>query len=1040
MRKPHVVFIALSLLWNFYFTSSAIAVCTDATKPCICDGTNTLATLACDGVNLSGPNNQVLFGAFGTLGGELGGTTADIASSNMNPYQNYSFDDDLKYWYDRAVVDYNFGNDFRKGLTLMGVALPSDNIAKNKQQEMLLDPRKTYEDVGMVTTDSNGDLVPDSCTLAQNMEYQLKTARDTFAYDIYYNYPTRVEAISSMRNAVKTLANTYLMIADDFLIKALEFRFSSTVGNALDNKLDDQIKRLNQAQLCYDKGLQSFLYGFGTALGTGEYMSDYYDDAIYSLFNSIVERMSLTLREKSAKQYARSMSSDPILADQARLDSLNTLRQLSTQSFFAATAAASRQATNKTTIGVDRIVIAMDAIRSQSNTYRQGLNPLGFDDRYVPMYSPTPLISVAQTYAALAESAEGALKDNRRGLDSDLTTFRTALNSQTDSYKSQLLSMTNISFSSDDLTYLNSVANAGIDLLGCDTSLPSATFETCLQGKTGGRLQMKYYQIRDKQFQLETVLTRKKQQEEKIDFENAKYDRLLDIENVYDKAVKTSLTNYMNAVIKARKDEYDSHSAARDFSKIVGAVKCAAFVYVAVVGTGGAAAGSMVAMIDNGADKVSDPSGCSSLAGGDGNFDLQNKELQLNVKKEIELQDALKNYHISLNGVQHDESVMNLLHRQVEVEIEVGQAILQLNMAIKDFAHELTEKNNLVGLYVQAYNARNLQLSTLQDTIAENRVLKTQEAINVSTNLRKGIHFAYLASKALEYRDLKPRISVIDLYKVQTSADLKAINAQLDTYDKLCAYGSVKGFQRQLSLAKDILGLTDAYLDATIDPNVTMSEVQKAPLRQQMREREVQSFLSQKLIDVDPSSKVVNLLRFNFATTVFDVPYTYDLNGNRIYETNVKLWYATAPAACDPVTARGIAVQVLSKQTSMYAPQITLTQKGHSTYMNGNQKIVEYSPVSKYFNLSFDPNEVADVHANDPELIKSDTFMAIRPPDTNPNTSSQPFIWTPAFKNRSFASSDWEMVVIDDPGAPSTKIDWSKVTDVVVYMDSLSFK
>jgi hypothetical protein len=433
--------------------------------------------------------------------------------------------------------------------------------------------------------------------------------------------------------------------------------------------------------------------------------------------------------------------------------------------------------------------------------------------------------------------------------------------------------------------------------------------------------------------------------------------------------------------------------------------------------------------------------GCAAMASGeDDKFELEQKELQLSVKKEIDLQDALKNYRISLNGVQHDESMMNLLHRQAEIEIEVGQAMLQLNMAVKDFANELTEKNNLLLLYVQAYNARNLELAALQDSIAENRVLKTQAAIYVATNLRKGVHYAYLAAKALEYRYLKPIISIFDLYKIQTSYDLNNKVGTLDDLEKNCEYGQIAGDQLRYSLAEDILGLTNDYLDKIIDPNGVMSEAQKVPLRQPLREKEVQAFLSQKVVDVDSGPKVVNLLRFNFATSVFDAKQTINpVTGTWEYRSNVKLWYGMAQnPKCDPITARGIAVKVDSKQISMYAPQITLTQKGHSTFLDRKGQIVEYSPVSQYFNLAFD-DPISTVNADDPLFSKSATWPGLRPPDSDPNSSSQPWIWTNVFTNRSFASSDWEMVVMDhpSPGIPTQPIDWSKVKDIMLYMDVL---
>ena len=42
--------------------------------------------------------------------------------------------------------------------------------------------------------------------------------------------------------------------------------------------------------------------------------------------------------------------------------------------------------------------------------------------------------------------------------------------------------------------------------------------------------------------------------------------------------------------------------------------------------------------------------------------------------------------------------------------------------------------------------------------------------------------------------------------------------------------------------------------------------------------------------------------------------------------------------------------------------------------------------------------------------------------------------WSNSFKGRSVAASDWEMVISDIGDYP---IDWSKVTDIVLYMEAM---
>ena len=900
----------------------------------------------CTGADMSDGELCLYESGMGITGDPAGSDQYSLLSSNMYPFQQQPTGVDLHQAYMAAISNYNEGYQFRQGLLLIG-ATPDDTTALGR---MLTDPKLNYETAGLLA-----DIAA--------VESKLISARDAFAYDCFINYQPLDEWSPQTRllNTLKLMANIYLMIGDEFLIDALEFRFSATTLGA-DQKLLEQINLLEKAGIYYQKAIDTFTYGFSPAVDTNIYLADYFDEPVFSLFLLATERMSMALREKSSKQLAKLISPDPLIEAGARKTSGDTLKGAYLSTYLLAAATSLHSGVNFTTYGGERLINALNTLRNQGNIYRKDLNPLGYDERYIPMQDFSELYSDANIWKISATTSEDALSQAKRDFDADADRMKTALLALAENpggYKTQLASLTGISIG--DSHFLDKVAVAGADLYDCP--IDSESFPVCVQGKTRGILGSKYNQIRETELNVQRALKKKQSFLDLVELENKKHNDMLEIENNNNTAYRDKLKNYLNQM-----------KNARTIQKIT--------------------------TKKNGKD--TDKETVTS-------YYVSYPQLNLEVERDVALQEALKDYRIAQMNVTDEITIKTYLTNIAETEIEIGLAIQSKNSAIADFDNSMKERDNLVFVYKKAIEQMNYTVDTVKDKLPEVRILRCQAAIDLSRNLSNAIHYAYLAAKALEYKYMKPLVNVSllnetlnihDLYKVQTVGDLTSFLSKLTAYDN-CAWGSVSRTTIAISLAKDILGLTDKYLN----PNNALSTSDVTKLRYE----KIQAYLSNRI------NKSDNSLLFDFSTSLNN----YAISKWNKY--NLKVWYGTAAPPCDPVPTKGAAVKFLTTQPTSITPYVNLTQKGHSTYLNKNKEILAYVPVSEYLNLLSE-----DVEAT---LSTTGRFNAYvnRDPDSDQ-------LWDPSFKGRSVASSDWEMKITD---IGDSSIDWSKVTDIVLYLDTM---
>lgn len=932
--------------------------------------------------SITAPKYYLYNGAMGMVGGPVSGSTSNVISSNMNPYRQSS---DLGYWYGNAQGHLQAGKEFRNNnLTMVGV-FANSSTAKGK---MLTDPKLNYESAGLLAG-------------LQSIIDNLISARNNFAYNVSIGYPSIAlgaaydnpyESQQRLQDTVKTIANIYLMIADEFLIDALEFRFSAA-AIGIDQKLEEQIGLLEKAQSYYEKAVDSFVYGFSPAVGTTIYASDYFDDTVFSLFNLSIERLSLCLREKSSKMLVREMVPDSAQNwSAARTAALESIRNINTTAYIMAAATASKQGENFGDNGGHSLAAALDAVRKQGNIYNNNLNPLGYDNRYIPMNDYADLYNLANGWLLYAQDAETNLAAETRAFDANEDALRSERNSLDSHYISSLSSFTGCSYPDPDIPaevqdFLKCTGEAGGDLYDCRLADGTAAFEACVAAKTTkGTLSMKYRNIMEAQTRLEQALLNRQNIQASISYEEERTGKVAAIKLSELNERTVSLDYYLGRLEKACTI---SHSETTTSLR----------------------------------EKPPGGKWTKNTKKKDNSTTVQCKvndeTLQLTTEQEKDMLATISKYEIQLIALDSADRIKNLLLQEAVAVTQIQDAAQQKNSAIEDFENSYQEKETQWFLYNRGLDQ--LKYFAEPDKYATLRILKSQAAITLSDALNYTSHYAYLAAKAMEYKYLKPivdepvaggRLRLTDLFKAQTSADLQKFLTSLNSLNtQSCPWGTFDPQYNTISLAYHILGLTDGYLDPDGDGLVdgrTVAEERKA---------RVQKFIRDHMIN-----GTTGPLTFTFGLS----EENSFLGSSGLY--NMKIWNGAISSPCDQLVSdvKGVSATVITTQTSSIRPKVRLKQSGHSSLRNEDGDIAEYIPVSEYHNLfeargDFIPSKEAEIIASI---------------NVDPRYQTSTGTWSGAFKGRGITSSAWEMTIFDW-NAIYPKTDFSKITDIRINIDTI---
>lgn len=940
----------------------------------LCASTLTVAAIAdaaCPGATVA-DGGHCLYGAgFSSVAGDGASAAYGLLATRMDPYQYEASGAELARWNAAAVADLQAGKTFREGLLLVD-AQPGDGSARG---EMLAHPELDYAAVGLLDG------------LAE-AEQGLREARDTFAYLLYRDWP---DAEANLLDSIKTLANLYLMLGDESLIDALEWRVpAGTVG--AEPMLDKQLAQLDDAVNWYDKAIEVFIHGFSPTVGTNLYVSEHFDDAVFGLFALAVERTALALRERASRQLVRQMAPDAGQTAAARATALATLKSANVSTYLALAAIAATDA-GLDTVGADSsLVDALAMLRKQGNIQNLGLNPLGYDERYVPMLSYGDLYALAHAGLGAAYTAKSGLDAETRAFDANQEQLRAGIDAISRTYEDGLAALTGCQAPADRTdpdavaAFIICTGEAGGDLYACATDLGPDAFDTCVDAAaTAGVLARKYRDIAAARLRVAAARTRRDNILAQIELEDERTGRVIALwrDNQADQvALHEEYLPKLQAACSITETTSDGKVREWDL-----------------------------------ANKRWQQWAKKKDSNTVRRCTIHDDKLDLDTQHAIDLLAATTEFNIANVNLDTEYRVKNLLLAQAEAELEIDLAVAQFNSAIADFDDAFAQKEGQWSAYQRARD----QLGYYTERTATLRILRSQAAITLSERMNYVTHYAYLAAKAAEYQYLTPLgeidvptgvLRLTDLYKAQTPGDLDAFLLDLNGFvTGRCPWGTFDPEYQQVSVAVHLLGLTDGYLD----PDGNGQAANGKSIATARREA-FQAFIAEHL---DPAT---NRLRFSF--TISEGSSFFAASG----KFNVKLWSGPAPSGCGPLVdpVKGTTVNLLSTQVTQARPRVRLRQIGHSSLRDSFGDIVDYIPVGDmHFFLTgsgdYLPIKEAEFNA----------YFEAADPRAGGNGA-----WTGNFKGRSLSSSNWEIELFDsDPLYPRT--DWSRLTDIRLYFDTI---
>jgi len=970
-------------------------------------GATGITCAACPGATIEAPGNCLYASGFSPVGGDLVTTTQQMLATNMDPFQRQSTLEELERNYRKAEIALTSGQAEHDALVSLmdDWTEPATCPGTTTAHHLYCDWSLNFETEGKVSLpDTNGDGEPERCELTGVNVAALNSARDTFAYQVGINWAPSGSTVAATRlkllQTIRAIADGYLIVADEFFVDSTEFRVANADATNLTPRLNAQRLLATKARLCYQEAIDAFLYGFSPAVGRNLYAADFFgerdteDGNLFGLFDLAVERWSAAFREEAAKRRASGMTSSPEDQVQAATAFRTALKSNATQTYVMAGALAGRQGAAFTGNGGPRLQGALDLMRTLGQASASGLNPLGYDDRFIPMRDFSPgLLEDAQTMQANAEQSFAAFNKHRRDMDFDIEQlWQTLEDDANNGLKDQLRDLTGVPLSASDFDAR--VAVAGDNFGDCGLDLDNTTFIACMNAtdKAQGILASKWYDRHRARQQWSLAEQRKSDLLAQIEAEDRQYGETLDIELRNNQAVKDRLSEFLRDMAGARtvvksEDKYkdDVQGGSKGDSK--------------------------------GKKTTTSTS-----------YYLRNDNLQLDVEKEIDMQGLMAKYRIAQAGVQHQGRSEDLLRQVVAQEIAIGLEVQNENAAALDFANLLAQRDGLIFQRGEASAHAQWLAQRIMGRAVEARILRSREALRFQGDFTQAVRFSYLAAKALEYKYLRPlvdipvggadnRLNLTDLYKMQDVTDLDRFNDKLDLYDT-CPWGSVQSSTVEFSLVWDIQGLTDALIDRLEPACATRpTPAERSECRAVRRAREWQGYVTQHLSADTETGR--QLLRIPFATSLRDPAIAW----MGLY--NLKAWYGSAPSPCDPVSTNGVAVNFDHSQGgTQWKPQVTIEQKGATTLRRSGGAEVEYIPVGEYLNMQ---------GQNPDSMFAAKAVLSDRRSGLFVGEAPDPsLMWNNGLKGRSVAASNWTIEVKDVGREP---IDWSKLSDIKIYID-----
>ncbi|MCP4541744.1 MAG: hypothetical protein GY832_31820 [Chloroflexi bacterium] len=679
------------------------------------------------------------------------------------------------------------------GLLTGGINFRYDTLTIAPTAETITDALKNYSDfIGAAETFdkfcSDYDRVDAQgyCPEDDDIRNELVRARELFAFlslaepaDIIIPFggqgdvPVRQLGRDGVLAATREIANVHLIFGNEFLVDALDYRFSAGALPSANLIIQTEIDQLNAALQQFTLSVDVLAHAFNADFGgpSGIYIGDYFTEDEFDLFGIVSERMVMTMDE-IANRY-RQLGNDEM--------AMAIYGQGSTAQYVQALALANKALERDADFlnhGGWEMMTNLGRLRAMSRAVHDGLNPFGFRDAYVPLQSYEELADLTRNQLLRdASEDEAEARTAQRDFDHNATALDTELQNLRLTYNNQLLEL---------------CGETADDFYTCDSGLMKQNYWAMLMAHRRIELAAQRVAHIPSQIQIEQdragqVIEISIQQGEKL----AAISYAIGVRNSYRETT---------SIVDSTTDEW--HAGVEVSAGYQVGVKSGPFASV-TASAGYSHSRSKTTSIS----KVWDPA-AKEIGKLNGLRDVQQAATQAEI-----------------TGANSNATIRNLLLQQADLMIEHDLAIDEFNRLSDEHNHLVEKYRNLLNLRIKAQE--NLIDSYLNNPAY--RILRDTWTVEAARSHALAAQFAYLTDKALEYEYLTPIPFMDDIFMARSADDIDNFLNELEIW-RFAISDPLGLYSYNISIAQDLLGLSDENLD----PNSELTPSERAQLRYEL--------------------------------------------------------------------------------------------------------------------------------------------------------------------------------------------------------------
>lgn len=807
--------------------------------------------------------------------------------------------------------------------------------------------------------------------------------------------------------ATREIAQIHILFGGEFLIDAQDTRFSgadSVVG--ADTLVEEEIRQLDLARqhfaLAMDVLVEAFVMDIGGPYGT--YIGDYFGPAEFELYAIASERLAFTLNEL-AFHYRQFGTGTITFVDNStkEINGDKTAIALYTEALSNQYIQALGLAQEATERGLDfyehggyTILDSVTRIHEGARAIQEGINPFGYRDDYVPRETFANLMETARARQDDAADLETEALTYRRQFDMDATTVLEAAQNLQDEYAAEL-----------------------VDLCGGSGTQPE-DFVPC----DGGLIEQNYYDMAAASRKMSLAWKRVNDIAERIRIEQERADQTINV--ILGGGQEISAIELAEGKLRAIQTTSTIVDATTTTSAWGFDQEVRGYLEVWIGGSrsvGLSLSGPSVS-IESGGQKA----GIELAAACIGEYRHERShthaiETTINLNElEIGEYESMRALSIAegdaeIEGVESDAVIKNLL-------LDQSERLIEWEITVEEYNKLSAEHNHLVEKYYNLLNRwEGAERVTVEGYLNNPgyRFLREMKTLQAAREQARAARYAYLAAKAAEYDFLTPVPFLSDIYRARMAGEVLAfLNNLQDWYNTQASPEPYVQKLYNISLARDVAGLTDAALD----PTGTLTETALTELRFER----FQEFLQGHVVDLTIKEAGQEKEK-PFLSVPFETSLSTQLTYGGFYSSddwNIRIVGLNEPeAVCSsPDECHGVSVDILTRQTwsSPTDPSIRLRHGGANTLQNSGGSLVEYAPgpillFSEYGEIPL-------------ELGLRDTSAVA---SVGASVNGVGGGYTPQLFNLSVSASSWQLRI--DLEA-NNLLDIAQIEDIVITMDT----